>query len=139
MEAVIFWLTPLSATLPGSNATLLFLDQDQSSMSEPMSSLACRSTSCCGLPFLSFLSSLLFFFCRSTSCVVAYLMLKLDWGALRALNHIREKRPIQVMVMVMVMVMVTILSSLCEAKHRFCIIFYKHIFPVFNVTKGAFY
>jgi len=33
---------------------------------------------------------------RSTSCVVAYLMLKLDWGALRALTHIREKRPIQV-------------------------------------------
>jgi len=33
---------------------------------------------------------------RSTSCVVAYLMLKLDWSALKALTHIREKRPIQV-------------------------------------------
>ena len=33
---------------------------------------------------------------RSTSCVVAYLMLKHDWSALKALTHIREKRPIQV-------------------------------------------
>ena len=37
---------------------------------------------------------------RSTSCVVAYLMLKHDWTALKALTHIREKRPIQVIIMV---------------------------------------
>lgn len=33
---------------------------------------------------------------RSTTCVVVYLMLKHDWSALRALKHIREKRPVQI-------------------------------------------
>lgn len=33
---------------------------------------------------------------RSTTCVVVYLMLKHDWGALQALQHIRKFRPVEV-------------------------------------------
>jgi len=32
---------------------------------------------------------------RSTTCVVAYLMLKHGWGALQALKHIRQLRPVE--------------------------------------------
>ena len=32
---------------------------------------------------------------RSTTCIVAYLMLALDWDPLRALEHIRRKRPVR--------------------------------------------
>ena len=35
--------------------------------------------------------------CRSTTCVVVYLMLKYDWDALQALRHIRGFRPVEVM------------------------------------------
>ena len=34
--------------------------------------------------------------CRSTTCVVVYLMLKYDWEALQALRHIRQARPVEV-------------------------------------------
>ena len=33
---------------------------------------------------------------RSTTCVAVYLMLKHGWDALKALNHIRQARPVQV-------------------------------------------
>ena len=33
---------------------------------------------------------------RSTTCVVVYLMLKHDWGAVEALKYIRQTRPVQV-------------------------------------------
>ena len=33
---------------------------------------------------------------RSTTCVVVYLMLKYDWGALQALRHIRHARPVEI-------------------------------------------
>ena len=32
---------------------------------------------------------------RSTTCIIAYLMVKHDWTALKALEHIRRKRHIQ--------------------------------------------
>ena len=37
--------------------------------------------------------------CRSTTCVVVYLMLKYDWEALQALRHIRQARPVEVDIM----------------------------------------
>ena len=33
---------------------------------------------------------------RSTTCVCVYLMLKYDWGALQALRHIRQTRPVEI-------------------------------------------
>ena len=44
----------------------------------------------------STLRSLSLSVCRSTTCVVVYLMLKYDWEALQALRHIRQARPVEV-------------------------------------------
>ena len=58
------------------------------------------------------ISHMLIIIFRSTSCVVAYLMLKLDWSALKALTHIREKRPIQVIMMMVTIVMIMMIMMM---------------------------
>ena len=179
MEAVIFWLTPLSATLPGSNATLLFLDQDQSSnqchllhADQPhavaylfffsvFSSFLFLQIHlmCCGLPcfLFSFLSFLLFFFadqphvwwltwCSSLTggrwerSIISgrsgryrWWSSSLWWSCVWYWSSTTSVK------YWLLSVQLTILSSLCETKNRFCILYYKLIFTVFNVTKKTLF